>query len=85
MRLASSKTACFWHLVCFFPSTAARYGLLARSALSRQTCDTEFDATDTSAEQSRIQIGASWQLEGLQDVVCSVRSDLSVGLRTIQH
>eukprot|EP00971_Amphidinium_carterae_P080260 1588064-Amphidinium_carterae.1 len=46
--------------------------------LSRQTCDAEVDANGTSVEKSKIRIEASWQIEGLQVVDCSVRYDLSV-------
>eukprot|EP00971_Amphidinium_carterae_P033959 668500-Amphidinium_carterae.1 len=55
------------------------------SALSRETCDAEFDANDTSTEKGKIHIGASWKLKDLQVVGCSVRADLSVGSREIQH
>eukprot|EP00971_Amphidinium_carterae_P348435 6490487-Amphidinium_carterae.1 len=41
--------------------------------------------TVTSAKKSRIRMRASWKLEGSHVVVCSVRSDLSVGSRKIQH
>eukprot|EP00971_Amphidinium_carterae_P283642 5631280-Amphidinium_carterae.1 len=36
------------------------------SAVPRQTCDAELDANGASAETSRIQIRASWELEGVQ-------------------
>eukprot|EP00971_Amphidinium_carterae_P107926 2136690-Amphidinium_carterae.1 len=35
-------------------------------ALSRQTCDTEFVANDTSTKKKRIRMGASWRHVGSQ-------------------
>eukprot|EP00971_Amphidinium_carterae_P189926 3770254-Amphidinium_carterae.2 len=55
------------------------------SALSRQTCDAEVVANDSSAEKNRIRPGASWRHEGLQVVDFIVRSGLSAGPRFLQH